>query len=366
MVVSLPFFVWGGGERTMSVGWPLNRTETLAVAALVVTALGAIPNWVNLLQTRGYDAAWLIPALQWVQRARWVIVALVASAVALLLVWKFRRQLVRLFKWLAGLRNRFYLWLLWHLVLRPARDHRGLIVSPDGEDRILEGMSDDALRLLSLVTARYVAERPATIDGRFRVEPNYWLPVRELRSLSEKEAILRQQRACEELLHQGFLTAPKAFEEHERSVLPRLPAWCTLGGGARRVLRAVTLELEEREGARDLRTLMELRVYDLEVLRDILREALISQSLKVTTSWRADIDPAPPGARLIGGSDPVSEALKEIASRGLVNVVCRVEELTRRKGVRVHVLFLDTDLDSLRQLERDVVRELEGRKAGES
>ena len=78
----------------MRVRWPLNRAETLAVAALMVTALGAIPNWVNLLQSRGYDAAWLIPALQWVQRARWVIVALVACAVVAVLVWKFRRHLI--------------------------------------------------------------------------------------------------------------------------------------------------------------------------------------------------------------------------------------------------------------------------------
>jgi len=225
----------------------LNRAETLAVAALVVTALGAIPNWVNLLQTRGYDAAWLIPALQWVQRARWVIVGLVACAVAVLLVWKFWPLLVRLFKWLGGLPKRFYLWLLWQLVIRPARDHRGLIVSPDGEDRVLEGMSDDALRLLSLVTARYVAERPATSDWRFRVEPRDWLPVRELPSLSEQDTILRQQRACEELLDQGLLTAPKAFVDHQRSVLPWFPAWCTVGGGAPGVLRAVTLELEYRE-----------------------------------------------------------------------------------------------------------------------
>ena len=238
----------------------MNRGDTLALGklvvgclALVVAVLALIPNWVPFLEDRGYDDAWLIPALQWVQRARWVIVALVASAVALLLVWKFWRHLVRLFKWLGGLPKRLYLWLLWQLVIRPARDHRGLIVSPDGEDRVLEGMSDDALRLLSHVTARYVAERPATIDARFLVEPADWLPVRELRSLSEKEAILRQQRACEELLDQGFLTAPKAFEEHERSVLPRLPAWCTLGGGARRVLRAVKLELEERERARSLK-----------------------------------------------------------------------------------------------------------------
>jgi len=111
------------GDWTVRFRWPLNRAETLAVAALVVTALGAIPNWVNLLQARGYDAAWLIPALQWVQSARWVIVALFAYGAAVLLVWRFWPLLVRLLKWLGGLPKRFYLWLLWHLVIRPVRDH---------------------------------------------------------------------------------------------------------------------------------------------------------------------------------------------------------------------------------------------------
>ena len=237
----------------------------ISFMALVVGVLGLVPKWVPFLEARPHLAEGMRGPLRVLRRFWRVLLALVVMASVELfmwfwpelrlagligicgfLAWWFRREVCSGIRWL-------YLWLLWQLVIRPARDHRGLIVSPDGEDRVLEGMSDDALRLLSHVTARYVAERPATIDERFLVEPADWLPVRELRSLSEKEAILRQQRACEELLDQGFLTAPKAFEEHERSVLPRLPAWCTLGGGARRVLRAVKLELEERERARSLK-----------------------------------------------------------------------------------------------------------------
>jgi len=76
--------------------WPFNRAETLillgvilAVLTLVCMPLVAIPTWVPFLEDRGYDDAWVIPVLQWLQRARWVIVAVLAFAVAAPLVGKY-------------------------------------------------------------------------------------------------------------------------------------------------------------------------------------------------------------------------------------------------------------------------------------
>jgi len=144
-------------------------------------SLGGWPRWVQALALVGgvfgipaglLTVAWYIeehPRPLWTRYLSWyldalrqhwplalrVLVGLVTCAVAVHLVRKFRRQLVRLFKWftrqmvrpfkwLAGIAKRFYLWLLWQLVIRPARDHLGQeAVSAEHLERALSSISSE-------------------------------------------------------------------------------------------------------------------------------------------------------------------------------------------------------------------------------
>ena len=138
LVVSLPFFVWGGGERTMSVGWPLNRTETLALAAVVVpTAAAFMIAYVVHEDFR----AWVRQQLRWTRRWPRLVLAMVLLVLAGYVVWTWRELwwaaaigvlmlLLRLFRpeVRAGI-ERVHLRLLWKLVASPARDHFGLEAS---------------------------------------------------------------------------------------------------------------------------------------------------------------------------------------------------------------------------------------------
>ena len=95
------------------------------LATMLCMSVTTAPTWVPFVEERGYDAAWLLPYLEWVGKWRWWRVVFAGAGLVLagaLLRW-FRRQVIRPFRWLGGLGKRFYLWVLWQLVVRPARDH---------------------------------------------------------------------------------------------------------------------------------------------------------------------------------------------------------------------------------------------------
>ena len=211
----------------MTGRWPLNRGETLilagvmvAVLTLVCTALAAIPNWVPFLEDRGYDAARLIPALQWVQRARWVIVALVPCAVAVLLVWRFWGQLVRLFKWLGGLLvrpfkwlaaigKRFYLWLLWKLVIRWARDYLGVVALGNRTARQLLALDRQTAEALVLSLMPELSDT-AVLTLEYALDNRHsggtvFVNAFALLLGDESDAMQRLAPACEELEAAGLI-----------------------------------------------------------------------------------------------------------------------------------------------------------------
>ena len=219
----------------------------LAVATMLCMTLNNAPTLVPFLEERGYNAAWLMPALQWLQRALWVIVALVACALAVYVVRRYWQELTRLFKWVTAPLRWFYVSLLWHLVIRPARDHRGLMLSAEGQHDLFKHMGRDSLRVLAFVAEAHLTGKHAVDSGEVWVEPSSWS--RQTRSVPAEVTRSWQVRACDELLAEGFLVKAEWSQEDEVSVLVRLPLWCTLGGGARAVLRGARLELDRRARA---------------------------------------------------------------------------------------------------------------------
>ena len=114
----------------MRFRWPWNRSDTLQLARLLVAALlllvavlALIPNWVPLLEDRGYQAPWLMPALRSLHRVRWWIIAFVACAVGVLVVRRFSNQLLSLLEWLVWGGKRLYIWVVWDLLSSPVRDY---------------------------------------------------------------------------------------------------------------------------------------------------------------------------------------------------------------------------------------------------
>jgi len=164
--------------------------------------------------------------------------------------WTKERRLATLL-WLEGLVKRPYVWLLWHLVIRPARDHRGLMVAAEGQHNLLKYMSQDSLLVLAFVAESYLTGKHTTNTGTVMIEPPYWTG--QTGSLPRYRMKGRQKPACDELLAEGFLVKAEWSTESEDDwyVEVRLPLWCTLGGGARAVLRGVTLELGRRARAEE-------------------------------------------------------------------------------------------------------------------
>lgn len=73
----------------------------------------------------------------------WQPVLIGASAlIALVAVLRFRRVIARALGWVSQHIKRFHLWVLWHLVVRPAKDHLNVMVSP-GTGRVqVEQLTD--------------------------------------------------------------------------------------------------------------------------------------------------------------------------------------------------------------------------------
>jgi hypothetical protein len=222
-----------------------------------------------LVAVWGCIGTWLVPAsvayVVYAQVRVWVsevaglalllvvgIAGVALSGVGGLLVFKFWPQLVRLFKWLTAPLRSLYVWLLWHLVIRPARDHRGLVVAARDEYDQFDGMSTHALRILVVAAEGYLSGKHATGDGTVLLEPSdSWGGNHQY---ATPEQIRRVgQKACDELLGKGLVTratlAPGEADYDPPIIEVTLPPWCTMAGGARPVLRRAKLELNRRDEA---------------------------------------------------------------------------------------------------------------------
>lgn len=130
------------------------------------------------------------------------------TLVGLVAVLRFWRFIFRGFGWVRQQMKRFYLWILWHLVVRPAKSHLDLMIRPgtgkvrteeltDLRDR-LSNLTPDALQVLEVVLNEYdpmsngdVLIRPSTIPLS---------PAANYSSDTETRALL----ACDKLTIRGF------------------------------------------------------------------------------------------------------------------------------------------------------------------
>ena len=191
--------------------WPFNRGETLALVAIVIALVGQIPDWVGLGEKLGFEPAQLAAYAESVQRALAVVVVSAAVLIVVSLILRFRRQVIRPFRWLGGLGKRFYLWVLWQLVVRPARDHmywaasvghaEGKVLMEKDALPAVRRLSDAAAVTLALALEQY--ER----GGKKRL---VLMPVSAgyLASLAgdERDAFGVLVDGCEELMIRGLLT----------------------------------------------------------------------------------------------------------------------------------------------------------------
>jgi hypothetical protein len=155
------------GER------PLDLSEMLELAALVVAALVGLGSFVIAYVVHEEFRAWVRRPLLWPRRRlRLVLTDLVLLLMACimwvrphlrlaalvvatgLLLCLFHREVRAGIRWLWGLPKRIYLWLLWELVVRPAGEHLGLVsyggLRADEIER-LRSLSSDAQWVLWLV-----------------------------------------------------------------------------------------------------------------------------------------------------------------------------------------------------------------------
>jgi hypothetical protein len=179
----------------------LKVSQTIASWVMVAIVLVGPPT-LRELYDRGY-ALWM----------RWVVVLIVLAAAAGL-VFRLRSRLWGLAKWAGGKLRAGYLWVLWTLVVRPARDHLGLVVSDEGEERkeeqfdavlrpALQQLSKDALQVLEVILHEYhpTADRTVALRPAFvALEP--W-------TLKGKDR--RVTLACDELKMRGLLAGFESY-----------------------------------------------------------------------------------------------------------------------------------------------------------
>ena len=213
------------------------------LATLLCMTVTAAPTWVPFVQERGYDAGWLLQYLEWVGKWRWWLVGVLVISVMVLAVWRFGK--------------RFYLWVLWEVVVRPARDHWGVLVGEDaavgvsaleraaaarrgGLEETVVGLSAKALRVLGRVLVRYDPALGRTVVWRPSPEDEYQLVL----NFHEDFGAL-QRAACQELLEAGLFSNVRFALRREASVTIDLDQR-VLDAGVLRVRELVEEELRMR------------------------------------------------------------------------------------------------------------------------
>jgi hypothetical protein len=235
----------------------------LTLLGVVVAVIALVPRWVAFLEERphvarrfGRPLGWLrrwwravfalvvlafVDYLVWRRRDLWLVGAIAWLAVVLLL---FRREVGGGARWLVGLVKRFYLWTLWRLVVRPARDHLDVAVCEVRRES-LQNLSIRALQMLGFVARSY-------LDGRTVDDGRVWVSAsdcgQDWGDLFAGEQKRRMQGVFGELMKKGWLDrgtwSPEA--EYDPDVLVRLPRCFTTGGAARTLQREVEQELSRK------------------------------------------------------------------------------------------------------------------------
>ena len=227
------------------------------LATMLCMTVTTAPTWVPFVAERGYDAAWLMPSVRLVQRWWRVVFAGAGLVLVGALLWWFRRQVIRPFKWLGGLGKRFYLWVLWEVVVRPARDHWGVVVGEDagvgvsaleraagggrgGLEETLVGLSAKALRVLGRVLVRYDPALGRTVVWQTSPDDQHVLS----HEFHEDFGAL-QRAACQELVEAGLFSNVRFALRREASVTIDLDQR-VLDAGVLRVRELVEEELRMR------------------------------------------------------------------------------------------------------------------------
>ena len=224
----------GGGTLGKAAQWGSIVSPVVAVVAIVVAVWLAYQSSTDVREALTNLVELVGP--------------LVAGGVAVLmlggvavLMWKFWRQVVRPFTWLGGLGKRFSLWVLWLVVIRPARDHLG-IVACEFRSRLLHAVGPIALKMLGMATGDYVAGR-TTDDGSVFVSPrDLGLGVETLSGAQIRDHMLA---AGDELREIGFVDKC-TWSQDDCDVTVRLPRWLTVCGAVRVLDREVADELARR------------------------------------------------------------------------------------------------------------------------
>ena len=197
MVLGRPFLVWGGGEREMMEEkrdwWKVS--QAIASWVMVVIVFVGVPT-LRELYDGGY-ARWML----------WAVVLLVLAAAGWL-VWRFGAALWKLVKRAGEKLRDGYLWVLWRLVVRPARDYQGVEASNEAFDPgvkfteelrpVLRELDDESLTLLGrALDRRKPGSREAFMEWReLRVEAD---------AVDWPEEVKRLHEACERLRDVGAI-----------------------------------------------------------------------------------------------------------------------------------------------------------------
>ena len=237
MIVSPPFFVWGGREGAMTIRWPFNRRETFQLVGWLVILVAAIPRWVDLFEKWGVDAAGLVPYLEPLQEARWGI----AASGVLWLLWilqsRFRAALAR-WEWA---RERYVRALVW--LSGPVSDEllATMLDDADADKAQFDAQLHQRVTRLSLPAVQALRGllrmyRPAG-SRQFRIGP---------RSDDERrdQKLAGYALACEELKDEGFLSKCQMGTDDE-AVTVTLAPWVR-GGLVLRLFDWLNDELDAR------------------------------------------------------------------------------------------------------------------------
>ena len=253
----------------MNWQWPLTRAETLALAAVVVPAAVA---FVIAYVTQPDFRAWVRRPLLWPRRRLRLVLTDLVLLLATSILWirpdvrlapfivaicflllLFHRQVLAGFWRLARrarrafrrARRRCSSWLLWRLVLRPARDYFGVVALPYDTARGLllmdrptaEGMVIGALPDLSLWAMLLLQQAMSNCGSGGHALLHAYPPL-----LGHESDETTVWLACRELQQCGLMMDWTALPE-EGLVLIVLQPWVLRTRGASRVQHAIADEI---------------------------------------------------------------------------------------------------------------------------
>jgi hypothetical protein len=193
-----------GDSRSDRLGKAADVASILALPVAIL--IGGFGVWATL-ETRPSVRGALSP--YWELVGRWWLPAVVLAAVAVpLIVPGTRRRIVRGWKVVGRGVRAAYLWALWNLVVRPARDHWNVMVAVESDVQqgelgttlrdALPNLSNDAVQVLEVILDRYDPMSSSTL-----IRPSF-VPLDPL-EMRPSKAQRRVVLACDELKIRGFV-----------------------------------------------------------------------------------------------------------------------------------------------------------------